>query len=148
MTTTTLQEFNLSPDIILGKSEHHQLTVLAMAGSGHSADIADALLYELGRALVVADPFVPPDAVRMGSTVRYRSSREGEREVTLVYPAEARDGSDRLSVLTQVGTALVGLRRGQAITWLDEAGHKQVLTVLSVAPPAWTPDDDPGPSAA
>ena len=148
MTTTTLEEFTLSPDIILGKSEHHQLTVLAMAGSGHSANVADELLYELGRALVVADPFVPPDVVRMGSTAHYRSSEDGEHEVTLVYPAEADETRNNLSILTKVGTALVGLRRGQSITWLNATGGKHVLTVISVRQPDQEAPDDPGPSAA
>lgn len=144
MTTTTLQDFVLSPDIIISRSEHRMLTVLAMGGSGHSADVADNLLYELERAEIVPDFLVPPDAVRMGSRVRYRVNG-AERTVELVLPAEADIAEGRISVLTPVGAALIGLRRGQSITWLTRDGRKEVLTVLGVDRPK---EDDPGPSAA
>lgn len=122
----------LSPDIVLGASDHRQLLVLAMAGTGHSADIADELLYELERARVVPDSQLPGDVVGMGSHVRYRTWDGVEREVTLVYPARANIAEARISVLTPVGTALLGLRTGQSISWLTRDGRRQTLTVLSV----------------
>jgi regulator of nucleoside diphosphate kinase len=122
----------LSPDIMLGASDHRQLLVLAMAGAGHSADIADHLLYELERAHVVPDSQLPGDVVGMGSNVRYRTWDGVEREVTLVYPARANIAEGRISVLTPVGTALLGLTAGQSISWLTRDGRRQTLTVLSV----------------
>ena len=73
MTTISLAEFNLSPEIVLGQEEHRTLLVLALAGRGHTADDADGLLYELERAKVVDDAALPADTVRMGSRVRYRA---------------------------------------------------------------------------
>lgn len=145
MTTNTLEDFVLSPDLIIAKSEHRRLTVLAIGGTGHSAEVADSLLYELDRAEVLPDFLVPPDAVRMGSRVRYRANAGAERQVELVYPADADIDLGRISVMTPVGAALIGLRRGQSITWMTRDGRKEVLTVLAVEPPA---EDDPGPSAA
>lgn len=146
MTTTTLQEFDLAPDIIIGTSEHRQLTVLALGGSGHSPEVADSLLYELDRAEILPDFLVPPDAVRMGSRVRFRAGGGSERSVELVFPGQADIGEGRISVLTPVGAALIGLRRGQSITWMTRDGRKEVLTVIAVAPPG--DGDDPGPLAA
>lgn len=146
MTTISLADFNLSPDIIVGQNDHRTLLGLAMAGRGHTADDSDGLLYELERAKVVEDEAVPPDVVRMGSTVRYMAGGGAERVVTLVYPKDADIQNGRISVLTPVGTALLGLRAGQSITWMTRDGRKQVLTVKSVLPPA--EDDDPGPIAA
>lgn len=145
MTTMTLSDFSLSPDIVLGKDEHRQLTVLALAGTGHTPDTSDDLLYELDRADILPDHRVPPDVVRMGSRVVFRTSENDTRAVTLVYPAEADIADGRISVLTPVGTALIGLRTGQSITWRTRDGRKQVLTVLRVMPPVV---DDPGPEAA
>src|SRR6218665_237467 len=85
MTTISLADFNLSPQIVLSANDHRQLIVLAMAGLGHTADDADGLLYELERAEVVADEALPSDVVRMGSTVRYRTNGGAERAVTLVF---------------------------------------------------------------
>jgi regulator of nucleoside diphosphate kinase len=147
MTTITLEDFNLSPKIVMGLSDHRQLIVLAMAGRGHTADDADGLLYELERASVVADEALPTDAVRMGSKVRYRTNGGVERDVTLVFPKDADIGEGRISVLTPVGTALLGLRPRQSISWLTRDGRTQVLTVIAVTPPA-ADEDDPGPLAA
>ncbi len=147
MTTTTLQDFTLSPDIVIGKSEHQMLSVLAMAGTGQTAEAADTLLYELERAEVVPDFLVPPDVVRLGTRVRYRATGGTEREVELVLPQDADIAEGKISVLTPVGAALVGLRRGQSITWHTRDGRKEVLTVTSVEQPQ-PADDDPGPSAA
>ena len=143
MSTTPLW---LSPNIVLSRSDHRQLSVLALAGLGHTADVADDLLHELDRASVVADAAVPGDIVRMGSLVRFRTGRD-ERSVTLVYPADADIASARVSVLTPIGTALIGLRAGQSITFRTRDGRPQMLTVLNVVPPG---DDDgnEGPRAA
>lgn len=146
MTTISLADFNLSPDIIVGHGDHRSLLGLAMAGRGHTTGDSDGLLYELERARVVEDDSVPPDVVRMGSAVRYMAGGGAERVVTLVYPKDADIQNGRISVLTPVGTALLGLRTGQSITWVTRDGRKQVLTVKSVTPPA--EDDDPGPVAA
>jgi regulator of nucleoside diphosphate kinase len=135
MTTISMADFDLSPAITLGQADHKLLIVLAMAGTGHTAEDADGLLYELERAQVVPDGAVPDDVVRMGSFIHYRTNGDIERAVELVYPADADIEAGRVSVLTPVGTALLGLRKGQSITWLTRDGRKQLLTVLSVRQP-------------
>jgi regulator of nucleoside diphosphate kinase len=121
------------PKIIVGSSDHQQLSELALAGSGK--EVADDLLDELGRAKVLDDAELPTDVVRMGSTVRYRANGGAEREVTLVYPADADIAEGKISVLTPVGTALIGLSTGQSIDWSTRDGRKQVLTVTDVRQP-------------
>ncbi len=106
-----------------------------MLGSGHTAEASDALHYELGRARLVPDDRLPPDTVRMGSGVTYRLDNGGERAATLVYPAEA-EVPGTVSILTPVGTALIGLRPGQAFTWMEPDGRTRKLTVGSVTQPA------------
>jgi regulator of nucleoside diphosphate kinase len=142
---SNVNELWLSPSITLGKSDHHQL--LSLVGTGRDDDIVDDLMQELDRAKVLADAELPADVVRMGSLVRFRTGRD-ERRVILVYPAEADIGSGKISVLTPVGTALIGLRAGQSITFRTRDGRPQMLTVISVSEPAGEEDDDPGPAAA
>lgn len=142
----SISNLNLSPDIVLGRGEHRQLVLLAVAGTGHTAEEADGLLYELDRAMVVADHIVPTDIVRMGSTVRFRTSGGDERTVQLVYPKEADIAAGRISILTPVGTALIGLRQGQSISYRSRDGRRQSLTVVKVV--SGPRDDDPGPVAA
>ena len=52
--------------------------------------------------------------------------------MTLVYPAQADISQGKISVLTPVGTALIGLRAGHSITWDTRTGETRRLTVLKV----------------
>ena len=134
----------LSPNIVLSQGDHQKLSILALTGDGHDPEVADDLLHELDRASIVADASLPSDVVSMGSLVRFRTGRD-QRTVRLVYPGEADISSGRISVLTPVGAALIGLRAGQSITFRTRDGRPQMLTVLNVVP---APDGDEGPDAA
>ena len=57
--------------------------------------------------------------------------------VTLVYPEHADISQRKVSVLTPVGTALIGLRAGDSITWQAPDGQRRQLTVFWVAGPSW-----------
>ena len=50
----------------------------------------------------------------------------------LVYPIDADIDQDRISVMTPVGVALIGLKAGQSITWRDRADRRHKLTIVSV----------------
>jgi regulator of nucleoside diphosphate kinase len=129
---SSLRRYDLKPRIVLAEEDHRKLIALAMAGTGHT-EAAEDLLYEIERARVVPAPKLAPSVVRMGSTVIYRPDNGPDRTVTLVYPAEADIAAGRISVLTPVGTALIGLNVGQSITWEGRDGRKHVLTVQSVS---------------
>lgn len=130
---SSLRRYDLKPKIVLSEEDHRKLIALALAGTGHTSEAAEDLLYEIERARVVPAPKLSSSVVRMGSTVTYRPDSGLERTVTLVYPADADIAEGKVSVLTPVGTALIGLDVGQSITWEDRTGHKHVLTVVSVA---------------
>lgn len=121
-----------SPPIILADTEHRRLEVLAMTAAGHPAEASDALHHELDRARVVAAASLPPDVVRIGSTVTYRLNQDRRHIATLVYPETADATRGRLSVLTPVGTALLGLSIGQSIAWQPWNQPANELTVLAV----------------
>jgi regulator of nucleoside diphosphate kinase len=123
------------PEIIVGDSEHARLTSLATAALDRLPQAADELLSELERATIVADEAVPADVVRMGSTVEFRTE-EGQKRVTLVFPPEADIAAGKVSVLTPIGAALIGLSKGESMAWNSRDGHSHELTVLAVEPPA------------
>ena len=135
MRPISISDFNLAPDLIIGTEEHRKLLLLAMTGEGHTGEDADWLIYELDRARLVPDGAVPSNVVRMGSTVRFRTTGVGERMATLVFPKEADTTAGKISVMTPIGAALIGLRSRQSITWLTLEGRKQVLTVIEVFQP-------------
>lgn len=131
----SMHRYNLQPKIVLSEDDHRKLIALALAGSGHSSDAADDLLYEIERARVVPTVKLASSVVRMGSRVTYRPDNGPERTVQLVYPVDADIAEGKVSVLTPVGTALIGLRVGQSITWRDRAQKRHMLTVLEVVQP-------------
>lgn len=122
------------PDIIVGDSDHARLTSLANAALDTVPETAEELLSELDRARIVADESVPGDVVRMGSVVEFRTGAERKR-VTLVFPPDADIAAGKVSVLTPVGAALIGLAKGESITWTARDGTSHELTILSVEQP-------------
>lgn len=122
------------PAITIGQSEHARLTRMAEGLVMRSPDIADQLLQELERARIVADASLRPDVVRMGSSLRYVADTGEERTVSLVYPVDANIEAGRISILTPIGTALLGLSSGQSIEWEARDGRTHRLTVEEVAP--------------
>ena len=98
-------------------------------------DVASVLTEELERAHVLADGH-PAQTVCMGSEVRFRDDSTGTvQTATLVYPDNADISHRRISVLTPVGAALVGLSAGSSITWETRSGELRRLTVLEVRGP-------------
>jgi regulator of nucleoside diphosphate kinase len=137
MTMTSIADPARSPQIVVGKDEHRKVTIAALTDVAGSSDHTDFLLYELDRAKVVPDALLPADVVRLGSMVRYEDNAGGQRIVKLVMPAEVDGrGTYRLSVTSSHGAALLGLRAGSSMTWLDPGGRVHSVGVLEVANPS------------
>jgi len=133
--TVTRSKTSRLPAIVLSRPDHQRLTVLAMAALASAPDVAEELLSELERARLVTPERLPPTAVRMGSQVTYVADGK-TRTVTLVYPGEADIAAGRISIMTPVGAALIGLSEGQSITWTARDGRRHELSVIAVHPPA------------
>jgi len=88
---------------------------------------------ELNRATVVPEELIPPNVVTMNSRVRFEDIDAGKKmDVTLVYPKDATPGSDRISIMSPEGMAMLGLSVGQTIEWPLPEGKVKRLKVLSV----------------
>lgn len=82
---------------------------------------------ELLRAEVVDPAGIPPDVITMNSKVCLQDMDSGEDLVyTLVFPRDANLESGRISVLAPVGTAMIGYRQGDLITWPVPGGLKKL----------------------
>jgi regulator of nucleoside diphosphate kinase len=92
------------------------------------------LSYELSRAVVVPEDQVPPNVVRMNTRVVYLDESNGiSREVELVFPEDVDLDVGKISVLSPVGSALLGLEEGQTIDWSFPNDPSRRLRVMSVA---------------
>jgi regulator of nucleoside diphosphate kinase len=121
------------PQIIVSNADYERLTDLATASLERQPDVAQELLSEMDRARVVDAKAVPANVVRMGSTVTFKSDDGQQRTLTLVYPADESLDAHRISVMTPVGAALIGLAEGQSISWTARDGRGHELTVLKVS---------------
>jgi len=155
------------PRILISDADYQRLSDLALGAQDRFPEVAAELQVEMDRAEVVRDATLPPDVVQMGSTVEFRTDSAQQKRVKLVYPGEADISQDRISVMTPIGVALIGLSAGQSIVWTARDGKQHRLTVISVqqnqdAPSVVTfaarrkpgsnmdsvPDDDPTPPRA
>jgi regulator of nucleoside diphosphate kinase len=69
----------------------------------------------------------------MGATIEYRLDEGPVRRVTLVYPADADIEQAKVSILTPIGTALLGLSAGQTIDFVANDGREHRLSIVAAA---------------
>ena len=120
------------PQIVVSAADYERLTDLANASLERLPAVAQELLDEMERAKVVDAAAVPADVVRMGSTATFTSDDGHTRTLKLVYPVDESLDDHRISVLTPVGAALIGLAVGQSISWTARDGKHHRLTVTKV----------------
>ncbi len=125
----------IKPPITLSANDYAKLSQLALAAADRMSSVASVLAEELERAHVLADG--PPEhSICMGSEVEFRDDATGKVQTsTLVYPGDADISLGRISVLTPVGAALIGLGAGDSITWETRTGELRQLTVLGIRQP-------------
>lgn len=125
-----------NPKVVINADDLAHLEGLADGMLARHPTLADRLFEEIGRARVVAPAKMPRDVVSMGSTVTYRDETTGqEKSVTLVYPEEADITQLRVSVMTPIGVALLGLSAGASFYWDTRDNQRRTLTILSVEQP-------------
>jgi regulator of nucleoside diphosphate kinase len=123
------------PAISITRSDYEGLSRLAQSHVARNPDVADALLAELDRARVMEDGRIASETVRMGSTLHFTSDLGEDMRVTLVFPGEADIAQGKISILTPIGAALIGLSAGQSIDWTARDGRIHRLKVESVEAP-------------
>lgn len=93
----------------------------------------EMLQAELDRATIVPSEEIPPNVVTMNSRVRFADmTTKDETEFTLTYPSMANIDTGRVSILSPVGAALLGLKTGDEIEWPMPLGRKRMLKIISI----------------
>lgn len=121
------------PRILISKVEARRLTAIATAASRSQPEVAATLLGELERADVMPDFAMPSDVIRIGSIIEFEVDDGRRLKVQLALPKNADILAGRISVLTPVGAALIGLSPGQLMKWTGNDGKERVLKVLAVS---------------
>lgn len=90
----------------------------------------EALGHELERAIVVAPEKISRKVVTMNSRVRIHDlDRGSELVVTVVFPFESNAELRRMSVLAPLGTALLGSRVNETVSFEAPGGPRRVKIV-------------------
>lgn len=96
---------------------------------------------ELDRAAVIDPSAFPVDVVTMDSTVEFEDLGTSEiEEYTITFPDRADVDRKRISILTPIGTALIGCRVGDIVKWSTPGGIRKLKVRRVAAPvPSSTP---------
>jgi regulator of nucleoside diphosphate kinase len=119
----------------------HDFEVLQMLLKSHARDVepTSTLRAEMARATICDAATLPAGTIGINCRAQLQDLDTGEREeYVLTLPAAASAEHQRVSVLAPVGTALLGLKVGDEITWPTPGGDRRlrILFVKPEPPPA------------
>lgn len=118
----------------LTQIDHVRLSRLVTQAGGAPLPGAEAMQELLESSDVVDSRSVPPTVVTMYSQVLVEDpSGEGAtQKLTLCYPRDAEPARGFISVLSPVGSSLLGLRVGEVARWRTPAGQAGAARVVEV----------------
>ncbi len=121
------------PRITISSLDAARLEKILDALDANQFPNSDELRAELDRADIVKPEEMPPNVVTMNSTVTFRLESSGkEFSLTLVCPSDIDGNTGKISILAPVGSALLGLREGDDISWPGPGGGLLQVRVLKV----------------
>lgn len=87
----------------------------------------DELRKEIARARIVAEEKIEAGVITMNSTVLVSLLDSGKAKLyTLAFPKDADFAKGKISVLSPLGTALLGYQEGDIVEWVAPAGTKKL----------------------
>lgn len=89
------------------------------------------LLGELDSARICDDADMPKDVIRFNTEVTIASEKGWRKTFKLVLPLESDVKTDKISILTPMGAAVMGYAEGDSVTWEFPSGEQQ-LTIEKV----------------
>jgi len=114
---------------LLNELDHVRIDRL-LSRNGHAGERLTELLED---ADVVSPREVPADVVTMYTRVTVDDLVDGsQRTLTLCYPEDADASAGFVSVLSPIGTALLGRRLGEETQWTTPTGAVQRLRVAEL----------------
>lgn len=134
MSTATL---NPTAPVILTKTDYEILNSYVKNLQGMQVNEKEnfsKLSDELKKAEIIDDALLPANVVRLGSTVVVKDVMSNrDLTVTIVLPQQANIKEKKVSVLAPVGTALIGFKKGQTVSWNVPSGKKdfKIMNVIN-----------------
>jgi len=118
--------------LVLLDTDTEQLKKLLQDKASECHQYCSALKEEIQKAQIVSQDKLPSDVVTMHSTVEILDVEDDEMsKYMLVYPWEADADSCKISILAPIGTAILGYRENDEISWKVPSGIR-TLKISSV----------------
>lgn len=123
----------MKPTITISSLDAERLEALIGTSALAGDTSRQGLREELERASIVEPQNMPPGVVTMNSTARFEIDGPGDVFcLTLSYPKDMDHVVNGISILTPVGTALLGLSVGDRIDWPRPDGKLLQVRLLEV----------------
>lgn len=123
------------PKIRITNQDFKSVTALLESLPMNQRNFARGLAEEVDRAEIVSDEKSSYNFVTMYSKVSYKNVDTGEiKTIELTFPEDADLASNRVSILTPIGTALIGLQVGQTIHWPLPSGQVKRIRIKKIFP--------------
>ncbi len=115
---------------VLTELDHVRIDRLLARADRPSDDALHALLDD---ADIVPTRQVPADVITMYTQATVEAPDGGNRrKLAVCYPEDADPNAGFVSVLSPIGTALLGRRRGDTVEWVTPGGAVQRLHIVEL----------------
>ncbi|QNL49969.1 GreA/GreB family elongation factor [Olivibacter sp. SDN3] len=115
---------NLKNQVVLSQEDYNLLTKHVKPTENN--DNTMSLAYELGRAKILPQAEIPKDRVKINSVVEIKDLDTNIKTVLTIVPPEQADiKQQKISVLTPIGSALIGFKENDQVEWKMPAGLKK-----------------------
>ena len=122
--------------IYITRDDNSKLRLLLATALYSKANAAlQKLRQELDRAAIIDPAAIPEGVVTMESRVEFEDLENHDiEEYTLTFPDRANVDEKRLSILAPIGTALIGCRKGEIVSWSTPGGIRRLKIRRVTAP--------------
>lgn len=120
----------LNRNIVVSALDHsrlHDLVIAAKEFATADIKLLESLEAELARSRIVSSEEIPPYVITMNTCVHLTDLATGEDlKFCLVYPSDADLHKNNLSILTDLGVAIIGFSVGDTIEWNSPEGLRRL----------------------
>lgn len=119
--------------LVISEDQFDLLEKLEAGLARRNPELSALIQSKLARARIVHPNRLPDDVVSIGRRITYLDEHtDTSHYITLVPPAEADIALDRVSVITPIGIALIGLPVGAKASWSARNNDLRHLRLLGV----------------
>jgi regulator of nucleoside diphosphate kinase len=124
---------NIRQPLVLSTADYDiicNLLKYGTVGTALNRSEAEGLRNELSRASLLRPEEMPMDVIRLNTEVIVEDETDGNTlQLTVVTPSHCDIKKGKISVLSPVGTALIGYRKGDTVSWQVPKGIKTFFIV-------------------